>query len=418
MRIVSARDAVHRIPDGARVVLPHGCVEPTAFYDALRAEHERFRRLRLYSGLQFGAYPFLPEDIGERWTYTTWQASPKLRRLFLERRADFLPIRFRDVTRVVSREGPVPPDVVVVQVSPPDRGHVSLGISVSLYRDLTAQVPLVIAEINPHMPATYGNARLPVDTIDCAIESDAPLGAYPVARRTARDTRIVEHVLGLIPRGAWVQFGVGAVPDAVLGRLHEVPDTNIHSGMLTDGLIDFVTHSRHRARVVTGEVAGSAALYEFVGRTAQVEFHPSRVTHDLAPIAALPRFVSVNSAVEVDLTGQVNGETVDGVQISGVGGSLDFVEGAAASPGGLAILALPSTTEDGRHSKIVTRLAAHTPVTIPRYCTEYVVTEYGVARLKGKTLRERAAALVAIAHPDFRDGLADDARARGSARNP
>ena len=419
MRIVSARDAVHRIPDGARVVLPHGCVEPTAFYDALLAEHERFRRLRLYSGLQFGDYPFLPGDIGERWTYTTWQASPKLRPLFVERRIDFLPIRFRDVTRIVSREGPVPPDVVVVQVSPPERGHVSLGISVSLYRDLTAHAPLVIAEINQHMPATHGNTRLPVDTIDCAIESDAPLGAYPVPRRTARDTRIVEHVLGLIPRGAWVQFGVGAVPDAVLGRLHEVPDTNIHSGMLTDGLIDFVTHSRHRARVVTGEVAGSAALYDFVGRTPQIEFHPSSVTHDLAPIAARPRFVSVNSAVEVDLTGQVNGETVDGVQISGVGGRLDFVEGAAASPGGLAILALPSTTEDGRRSKIAARLAVHTPVTIPRYCTDYVVTEYGVARLKGKTLRERAEALVAIAHPDFRDALADDASsAPGSARNP
>jgi len=409
MRVVSARNAVHRIPDGARVVLPHGCVEPSAFYDALTADHEQFRRLRLYSGLQFGDYPFLPEDIGERWTYTTWQASPKLRRLFLERRADFLPIRFRDVTRIVSRAGPVPPDVVVVQVSPPDQGHVSLGISVSLYRDLTAHAPLVIGEINHRMPATHGNTRLPVDAIDYAIESDAPLGAYPTPRRTERDTRIAEHVLALIPRGAWVQFGVGAVPDLVLCRLHEVPDTNIHSGMLTDGLIDFVTHSRHRARIVTGEVAGSAALYEFVGRSPQIEFHPSRVTHDLAPIATLPCFVSINSAVEVDLMGQVNGETVDGVQISGVGGSLDFVEGAAASPGGLAILALPSTTEDGRRSKIVARLAAHTPVTIPRYCSDYVVTEYGIARLKGKTLRERAEALVAIAHPDFRDALADDA---------
>jgi acyl-CoA hydrolase len=157
--------------------------------------------------------------------------------------------------------------------------------------------------------------------------------------------------------------------------------------------------------VITGEVAGSAALYEFVGQARQIEFHPSSVTHDIIPIARLPRFVSVNSAVEVDLHGQVNGETVDGVQISGVGGSLDFVDGAAASPGGLAIIALASTTEDGKRSKIVRQLGGATSVTIPRFSTDYVVTELGVARLKGKTLPERAEALRAIAHPDFQDAL-------------
>ncbi len=403
MQIVSACEAVRRIPDGSRVILPHGCIEPTTFYDALSTEHERFRALHLYSGLQFGDYAFLRSGLGRNFTYTTWQASGRIRQLFKDGRIDFLPVRFRDVTRVVARDGPVPPDVVVVQVSKPENGSVSLGISVSLYRDLIASAPMVIAEINTHMPATHGNTRVPLDALTLAIESHLPLATYGAPRRSARDEQIVELVLSLIPRGAWVQFGVGSIPDSVLSRLHEVPDVNIHSGMLTDGLIDFMEKSSHVARVVTGEVAGSPALYDFVGRTAAVEFEPSSVTHDFASIARLPRFVAINSAVEVDLQGQVNGETVDGLQISGVGGSLDFVEGAAASAGGMAIIALPSTTEDGMRSKIVRQLSAGTPVTIPRVCADCVVTEFGVAHLRGKTLRERAAALRAVMHPDFRD---------------
>lgn len=415
MQLVSPYVAVRSIPDGSRVILPHGCVEPTAFYEALQTERARFRNLRLYSGLQFGDYPFLRAGLGENFTYTTWQASAKLRALSGEGSSpqspvpnphiDFLPLRFRDVTRVVARNGSVPPDVVVVQVSTPDNGCVNLGISVSLYRDFIANARLVIAEINTHMPPTHGDTRIALSDVHLGFESEHPLGEYRAPRRTARDERIVERVLSLIPRGAWVQFGVGAIPDAVLCRLHEVPDANIHSGMLTDGLIDFVEKSRHRARVVTGEVAGTAALYDFVGRTPQVEFHPSSMTHDFIPIAKLPGFVSVNSAIEVDLHGQVNGETIDGVQISGVGGSLDFVEGAAASPGGLAIIALPSTTENGTRSKIVRQLAINTPVTIPRFCADVVVTEHGIAQLKGKTLRERADALRAIVHPDFQATL-------------
>jgi acyl-CoA hydrolase len=175
--------------------------------------------------------------------------------------------------------------------------------------------------------------------------------------------------------------------------------------MLTEGWIEFMETCRHRPRVVTGEVCGSPALYEYVARCDAVELHSSRRTHDLASLASLPKFVSVNSAVEVDLHGQINGETIDGVQVSGVGGSLDFVDGAAVSPGGMAILALPSTTEDGRRSRIVTELSAKTPATIPRFCADCVVTEYGVARLRGKTLQQRAEALRAIAHPSFQGDL-------------
>jgi 4-hydroxybutyrate CoA-transferase len=405
MKIVSARDAIAAIPDGSRVMLPHGAVEPTSLYEALQVERERFRALRLYSGMQFGDYAYLREGLGENFAYATWQASPRLRPLFRAGRIELLPLRFRDVVRVVAKGGSLPPDVAVIQVSPPRDGAVSLGISVSLFRDFAASAELVIAEINSHMPWTAGAAALPVDEIDLAVESDLPLGTYRSPRRSERDARIVEHVLEQIPDGAWVQLGVGAVPDAVLHRLHELRDIRLHSGMLTDGLIDFVSGARHDPRVVTGEVAGSAELYEFVGLHPQIEFHPSRVTHDLIEIAALPRFTAINSAVEVDLHGQVNGESVDGTQISGVGGSLDFVEAAAYSAGGRSIVALPSTTEDGSRSKIVARLSERTPVTIPRFCTDVVITEHGIAHLRGKTLRERAEALIAVADPKFRDEL-------------
>jgi len=191
----------------------------------------------------------------------------------------------------------------------------------------------------------------------------------------------------------------------VLYRLAEKPRINLYSGLLSQGLIHFVEHARHTPKLITGELAGDKELYDFCGRTSLVEMATSSVTHNILLLAKLPRFVSINSAVEIDLHGQSNGETIGDVQISGVGGSLDYVEAAALSEGGLSIIALPSTTEDGKHSKIVPRLPGAI-VTTPRFCTDYIVTEYGVARLKGKDLHARAEALIAIAHPDFRKELA------------
>ncbi|MBI1817144.1 MAG: hypothetical protein HYR72_19395 [Deltaproteobacteria bacterium] len=405
MKIVSAREAIRAIPDGARVVFPHDAVEPTEIYQAFAAEYQRFTALRLYSGLQFGSYPFLQAGLGTHFSYTTWQASPKLRPLVRDGRIEILPLRYRDVPRMVARTGTIVPDVVVAQVSKPRHHEVSLGIALSFYRELIDNASLVIAEINEHMPWTRGPTRVPISAIDLAVESSHPLGEYRFAQKSARDEQIVENVLGVIPAGAWVQFGVGAIPDAVLSRLHEIRGANVFSGIVTDGLLDCIRRSRHRVRVITGEAGGTRPLYDFVGESAQVEFQPVSVTHSVAELAKRAPFVSVNSAIEVDLSGQINGETIDGVQVSGVGGSLDFLEGAEHSRGGASIIALSSTTEDGTRSKIVAHLGEQTPVTIPRFCADYIVTEYGAARLRGKTLRERAAALMTIAHPDWRDRL-------------
>lgn len=406
MKLVTPIEAIHAIPDGSTVIFPHGCVEPTTLYNAFQEEVERFHNLTLYSGLSFGEYAFLRKGLGTNFRYVTWQAAPRIRQLFKEKKVGFVPIRFSEITRLVSRDGPIKPDVVVTQVSPPTQdGTVSLGIGVSLYQDFINSASLVIAEINSHMPVTAGNSRVPVDKIHLAVESSAPLGEYHTPHQSERDRRITEYVLDLIPDHGWVQLGVGAVPDMVLYRLAEKPGINLYSGMLSQGLIHFVEHARHTPKIITGELAGDQELYDFCGRTPLVEMATSSVTHNILLLAKLPRFISINSAVEIDLHGQSNGETIGEVQISGVGGSLDYVEAAALSEGGISIIALPSTTEDGKRSKIVSRLTPGAVVTTPRFCTDVIVTEYGVARLKGKDLRARAEALISIAHPDFREEL-------------
>ena len=406
MKLVSPSQAIQAIPDASTLIFPHGCVEPTTFYRAFGQEVERFSNLTIYSGLAFGSYPFLRTGLGTNFVYKTWQAAPQIRHLFKAGKGGFVPMRFSEITRIVNKNGLIKPDAVVAQVSPPDGdGMVSLGISVSLYQDFIDSAKLVIAELNPNMPMTAGNSRVPVDKIDYAIESSEPLGVYTALHQTERDQQIAETVLGLVPDNAWVQLGVGSVPDMVLGRLAEKRGVNLYSGMLSQGLIEFMDKVRHTPTLVTGELAGNQDLYDFCGQTPSVQMVTSSVTHNILLLAKLPRFVSINSAVEIDLHGQSNGETIGPVQISGVGGSLDYVEAAALSEEGVSIIALPSTTEDGKHSKIVPRLATGAMVTTPRFCTDYIITEYGAARLKGKDLQARAEALIDIAHPDFRDAL-------------
>ncbi len=406
MKLVSPSQAIQAIPDASTLIFPHGCVEPTTFYRAFGQEVERFSNLTIYSGLAFGSYPFLRTGLGTNFVYKTWQAAPQIRHLFKAGKVGFVPMRFSEITRIVNKNGLIKPDAVVAQVSPPDGdGMVSLGISVSLYQDFIDSAKLVIAELNPNMPMTAGNSRVPVDKIDYAIESSEPLGVYTAPHQTERDQQIAETVLGLVPDNAWVQLGVGSVPDMVLGRLAEKRGVNLYSGMLSQGLIEFMDKVRHTPTLVTGELAGNQDLYDFCGQTPSVQMVTSSVTHNILLLAKLPRFVSINSAVEIDLHGQSNGETIGPVQISGVGGSLDYVEAAALSEEGVSIIALPSTTEDGKHSKIVPRLATGAMVTTPRFCTDYIITEYGAARLKGKDLQARAEALIDIAHPDFRDAL-------------
>ncbi|MGH8595026.1 MAG: acetyl-CoA hydrolase/transferase family protein [Gammaproteobacteria bacterium] len=410
MQLVSAEDAVRAIPDRTNVIMPGGCSEPVTLFDAFANNIERYRDLTVYSGFSFGRYGYLKRGIGAHFRYKSWQASGTLRELFKEndhRKIGFIPIRLADLNRVVSREGPIKPQVVIVQTSVPQRdGSVSLGVSVGANPDFVANADLVIAEFNANMPVTAGDSRISLDRIHLATEAATPICTYATPPAKPRDEKIVEQVLNLIPDGAWVQLGIGAVPDRVLGRLADKKAINLLSGLLTGGLRDFLDRARHTPRITAGELAGDQTFYAFCHANPRIQMAPLRVTHNVAALAALPRFASVNSAIEVDLQGQSNGETLGTLQLSGVGGSMDYVEAAAQSAGGVSIIALPSTTEDGKHSKIVARLSTGAPVTTPRYAVDCIVTEYGVANLRGKDLWDRAEALIAIAHPDFRDALA------------
>ena len=409
------------------MVLPHGGIDPRSLYDALAVSTGHpHAPPTLYTGLQFGDYGFLgpglsgaPSEtgaLGPGYRFVTWQVGPAVRHLARSERMGVLPLRFRDIPRTFGPGGRLAADVAVIQCTPPRNGKVNLGVSCSIFPSVVAAARLVIAEIHPDMPWTRGATELPASAVHLAVDATAPLGTLARATPDAIDEQIIERVRGLIPDDAWVQLGVGAIPDAILGRLHEHPGIKLHSGMLTDPLIEFLDGTRSDARVVTGEVEGSHAMYRRVADDPRVTFHPTTVIHDVPHMAGLDRFISINSAIEVDLDGQVNGETIDGAQVSGVGGSLDFVEAARYSRGGRSIVALRSTAK-GR-SRIVGRLAAGTAVTIPRHAVDVIVTEHGVADLAALDLEERAEALIEIADPAVREELRAGARERRAAREP
>ncbi len=396
------------------MVLPQGCIEPWSIFDAIAASPGHPEDpVRLYSGLQFGEYRFLGDmaeldhetgGLGPGYRYVTWQVGSALRRIARTDRIGFLPLRFGQIPWLFGPGGALRAEVAVIQCTPPRGGRVSLGPACAIYPSMIEAADLVIAEIHPDLPWSQGTTEVPVERVDAFVDATGPLGTLPRASCDDVDRQIVGHVLGLVPDDAWVQLGVGTIPEAVLLALSERPGINLHSGMYSDPLLEFLDR-RPEARVVTGEVSGSIEAYRRATEDPRVSLQPTTVTHHLPYLAGIERFISINSAIEVDLTGQVNGATVGGHPVSGVGGSLDFVEGARYSPGGASIVAMRSLAKT--RSRIVRRLPEGNAVSLPNFTVDYVVTEHGVARLTGRDLAERAVALRAIAAPEKRAELAD-----------
>jgi 4-hydroxybutyrate CoA-transferase len=270
-----------------------------------------------------------------------------------------------------------------------------------------------VAEIDPAMPRTRGDTLLSADQVDVALDADAPPWRMSPAAAEAADHRIADHVAGLVDSGCTIQTGIGAIPDLVLARLGALTDLGIHTGIITDAvrpLIErgVVTNARKRrfaGRTVSTMAGGSQSFYDFLDQNDAIEFHPCDVTHDVALLASIERLCAINSVLEIDLHGRANAERLDGRAVSAPGGLPDFAQGAAAAPGGRSIVALRATSRDGRTSRIRPALAADAPATIGPNCIDYVVTEFGVARLTGLGSGERARALAAVAHPDFRADL-------------
>ncbi len=384
--------------------------------EAIDQERDHFERLDLYSGLIFFDSPLF-EHLSENVRLTTWHVSRPVQKLVANGAVAYLPQRLSEVPTTFGRNGSIPVDAALIQTSPPDdRGYVSLGVTVSSAIDVAREAPIVIAEVNRQAPYTMGNSLLHVDEIDYLVDADYPLLQHREAREPGEvEKAIAGLVAGLIPDGATLQMGIGAVPEALMFMLDDKRDLGIHSGLISDGfarLIErgVVTNKRKSidvGKTVGAEAMGSLDFYRYLHKNPQFHFDSVRYTHAIQVLIQIEGLVSINSALEVDLTGQVSSENLGGRQISGLGGQFDFVEGVLHGEGGISVVALPSTALRGTRSRIVAGLDPGSVVTTPRFCTEFVVTEHGVASLKGKTARERAQALTAIAHPDFRDALAE-----------
>jgi len=405
-------DAVGRLRPAMRVLLPPGCGEPAALVAEICRQSARLPDLTLLGGIHLGDYPFArPEHAALR--FATWHMSPRLDEARRRGRVEFVPMRYFDLVSQFAAGGAWAPDCVLVHCAPPDaRGYLSLGVSVSVALPAARRAPLVIAQVNAAMPRTLGNAFLHRSQVDCWVEVDEPLTPYPPPPIGEVERAIGRHVAGLVPDGATVQVGVGAIPQAVLEALANHRDLALHS-LLVDASVTLVERGVvtnalkrvHRGRMDIGEAMGTRRLFDFLHENPLVNMESSGFVHDPEIVAQLDRFVAINSALEIDLGGQVTAESLGPRQVAGIGGQFDFVLGASRSRDGAAIIALPSTGRDGAVSRIVPRLQAGAAVTSPRALADWVVTEHGVARLRGRGERGRAEALTAVAHPRFREEL-------------
>ena len=412
-RLTNAEAAVKSIKSGDRVVTGHACAEPTVLIEAMTANAAAVQDVEVVHMVPMGSAPYCRADLAGRFRHNSLFAGPPTRKAIEAGCADFTPVFFSQVPELL-RSG-LRVDVALIQVSSPDaHGYCSFGVSVDYTKAAAESAATVIAQVNPNMPRTLGDSFVHVTDLDHIVETDVPLLELRPPEIGDVEARIGANCAGLIRDGDTLQLGIGAIPDAVLLSLRDKHDLGIHSEMISDGVVDLieagvVTNRRkafHTGRCLVTFLMGSRRLYDFVDNNPVIEMAPVDYVNDPLHIARNPNMVAINSCVQVDLMGQVVSSSVGLRQISGIGGQADFVRGANMSAGGRAIMAMPSTTKDGRTSKIVPLIDEGASVSTLRCDVRYVVTEYGVAELWGQTLRERARRLTAIAHPDFRAQLA------------
>jgi acyl-CoA hydrolase len=414
---VTLADAVGRLRPGMKVLLPAGCGDPTALLREILHQANRVAPLTLMGGLRLDDYPFAALAYAGKLRFATWHHSPKLAQAQARGDVDFVPIRYFDTVSVFAEGGAWAPDAVIVHCAPPDgAGYLSLGVSVSYALSAARRAPLVIAQVNPRMPRTLGNAFLHRSQIDCWAEAEHPLAEYPPTPVGDVERRIAEQVADLVPDGSTVQVGVGSIPQAVMEALAGKRDLGVHSllvdhmlPLIESGVINNSRKRLHPGRMDVGEIMGTERLFRWAHDNPMVNMEPSDIVHNPQVVGTLGDFVSVNSAIEVDLLGQVNAESVEGRQVTGIGGQFDFVLGARQAAGGRSVIALPSTGRQGKVSRIVARLPAGARVTTPRFIADYVVTEWGTASLRGKSDAGRARELCRVAHPAFRESLEREA---------
>ncbi|MBW2529466.1 MAG: acetyl-CoA hydrolase/transferase family protein [Deltaproteobacteria bacterium] len=412
-KVVDARTALERtISAGDRVMLNANCGEPQTLAEAFAELAPDLRDVEVVQLLALGKADYVRPELAANLRLNALFIGPGVRRAVNEGDADYTPVFLSEIPALFDHALPL--DVALIQVSPPDEhGFCSFGVSVDVIKPAAERSKVVIAEVNEQMPRTLGDCFIHVSKLTYAVEVNRPLLELPQDEFTDVHRRIGTHIAELIDDGATLQLGIGAIPDAVLSQLKDKRHIGIHTEMFADGVVELfeagvITNEKktlHPGKIVSSFVMGSRKLYDFVDNNPVVEMHPSHYVNDPFVVAKNDNMVSINSAISIDLTGQVNSDSVGTRFYSGIGGQVDFVRGAQRADNGKAIIAFPSTAKDGELSRIVPTLLDGAGVVTSRGDVNYVVTEYGVAQLHGKSIRERARALINIAHPTFRQDL-------------
>ncbi len=417
-RIMPADVAVAEVQSGQCVYIHNGCAEPVELVQALTRRGPSLEDVEILHMATMGIADYSEPQYAGHFRHNALFIGGNVRRAVQEGRADYTPIFLSEIEQLF-RSGALPIDVCLLQCTPPDHyGYLSLGTSVDASLTAAQCARHVIVEINDQMPRTFGDTFLHVSRVDAFVETSHPLSEYPRHQISDLHRAIARHVAPLIPDGATIQTGIGGIPEAVLGFLKDHKDLGIHSEMVPDSVVPLmekgtINNERktiHPRKVIAGFALGSKVLFDFIDNNPSFEFHRTEYANDPFVISQNDRMVALNSAIEVDLTGQVCADSMGHTPYSGIGGQVDFLRGAARSKGGLPIITLPSTAKNGTVSRIVPRLQPGAGVVTSRGDVHYVITEHGVAYLHGKTLCQRAEALIAIAHPHFRDELEEAAR--------
>ncbi|HYZ88079.1 MAG TPA: acetyl-CoA hydrolase/transferase C-terminal domain-containing protein [Myxococcales bacterium] len=418
MRVVSPAEAVAGIRSEQQIFLHGGAATPSVLLDALVARASGLRNVRVLHLHAEGPGPHLAPEMANHFRHAAFFIGANARAAIEEGRADYIPVFLSDIPRLFVR-GELPLDAALINVSPPDaHGYCSLGTSVDIAASAVRMARTVIAQLNRAMPRTLGDSFVHVDDIDLATEVDVPPYVHAPGLPGPVETRIGQLVAELVPDGATIQMGIGGIPGAVAAALIDKKDLGVHTEMFTDVVVDLVergvvTGARkevNRGKIVTAFMMGTPRLFRFVHDNPEIEMRPADYTNDNALIRRFRRMIAINSAIEVDLTGQVCADSIGRRLYSGVGGQMDFIRGASLADEGRAIIALPSTAAGGKRSRIVAELQPGAGVVTTRAHVQTVVTEYGRAELHGRGIHERVRALTAIAHPAFREELTKKAR--------
>jgi len=417
-RLVTAEEAVRRIKSGNRIFMSGNCSTPQTVLAALTDYAPQLQDVEICQALTVGPADYVSPAMEGHMRVNTMFISANIRRAVQEGRADFTPVLLSEFT-LLFKNGYLPLDAALIHVSPPDNyGFCSFGVEVGLTKTPAESAKIRIAEVNQQMPRTLGDSFIHVSKLDYIVPVDYPLPEMSMGGEDGGDIteKIARYIADMIPDGATMQMGIGAIPDAVLKFLYEKKDLGVHSELFSDGVIDLVeagviTNARksiHRGKITAGFMIGTRRLYQWCDDNPLIEMHPTEYINDPYVIAQNDRQVAINSAIEVDLTGQVCADSIGPKLFSGIGGQLDFIYGASRSKGGVPIIALPSTAK--QFSRIVPMLKQGAGVVTGRNHVRFIVTEYGVADLYGKSIRQRAQSLINIAHPNFREDLTKTAK--------